>query len=79
MYSGMILSSQWIKQDGIVIIASNSDSDNIVGLLPKGMIPHIEPLMDDLDNYCIQLDRIDCTQPSESMRISIDSLHHFRV
>lgn len=79
MYPGMMLSIQWIKHDGIVIVACNGDVEHFVGLMPKGMIPHLEPLMNDLENHCIQLERIDCDQLTKSMWITIDSLHHITL
>ena len=79
MYRGMILTLQKINNDGIAIIASNVNAEHTVGMIPKGMIPHIEPLMYDLENYCVQLERIDCKQLTKSMWITIDSLHHISI
>ena len=79
MYAGMMLTLKHIQNDGIVIIARNASIEHTVGLIPKGMVPHIEPLMNDLENYCIQLERIDCKQLTKSMWISVDSLHHITI
>ena len=75
----MIIVIGILVDDGIVIAAWNGDVEHIVGLMPKGMIPHLEPLMNDLENHCIQLERIDCDQLTKSMWITIDSLHHITL
>ncbi len=67
MFSGMLLDLRWIKDDGIAIFVTIRNEAQMVGLMPKGMIPHLEQVMERQDEFCVQLDRIDCTQLQDSM------------
>lgn len=79
LYPGKLLDLQWIAQGVLAVISANNGGKLIVGVIPKGMIPHLEVVVENGGEYCVELDSVDCTQLENYMWIKVQSLHQFSI
>jgi hypothetical protein len=74
LFDGMLLRLFAIGSCSIAVGAFIENEYRIVGLIPKGMIHHLEKILEEQDDYCIQIDCTNCSQLENAMWISIVSL-----
>ncbi len=74
MFSGMSLKLMRKKTQAILVIGFINGQDQIVGIIPKGMMPHLEEALSSPFDYCVQLKEIQCSQLVDKMWIRIDHL-----
>lgn len=74
MYVGMALSLVSTDSRAIMVAGFVNGQDQIVGIIPKGMMPHLDDVLLNPYNFCIQLEEISCTQLVDKMWIRIDQL-----
>jgi hypothetical protein len=58
----MLLRLFAIGSCSIAVGAFIENEYRIVGLIPKGMIHHLEKILEEQDDYCIQIDCTNCSQ-----------------
>ncbi|HAW18741.1 MAG TPA: hypothetical protein DCX14_01030 [Flavobacteriales bacterium] len=74
LFEGMSLELRAVEGSAIAVMAFFESGYNVVGLIPKGMMPHLENVVSNASNYCVQVDSIDCSQLTDKMWITIDEL-----
>jgi hypothetical protein len=74
LFEGMNLELREVEGRAIAVVAYFDSTNSVVGIIPKGMLPHLEDVIAHQSQYCVQVDSIECAQLVDKMWISIDEL-----
>lgn len=74
LFKGMMLHLVGLPNMQMGVSAYYAGEHRVVGLIPKGMLHHLDDVVQNPYDYCIQLESLDCDQLKGSMWISIEPL-----
>lgn len=78
LFKGKLLKLFQIGSCSIGVGAFIENEYVIIGLIPKGMVHHLQQVLVEQDEYCVQVDSTNCTRLNNAIWISIDSLNQLK-
>ena len=75
LFEGMMLQLVGLPDMNIGVSAYYAGDHRVVGRIPKGMIHHLDDVLQYPYDYCVQLDAVECDRLEGRMWITIEPLN----